>query len=243
MRRNVVIADASSSPTARRLQSLFSTALEGAAGGGDGASIAAIEKPDALVAALSGGSVDILVVPLDFDREGLDAVGWVAGAVPPDGSVQVIYAAVNECPSSRVYLTDHAYLLPREANLGDVRTGLACATKRLRKWGERPFLLHARGGERLIVPRRVSYVESDRRIVCVHEPGEVIEAYGKLSDVRRLLPDRFVQCHKSFLVNMGFVDKVDKESILLTTGDRVPVSQRRRAQTRASLHEFVGRSL
>ena len=249
VRRSIVIAGNPSSPVVRQLVRLFTGVLGEIAGEatseavGSKTSVRVIEQAEKLVAALARGSVGILVVPLDYSCAGLDAIGLVKSAVPSGEGVQVIYTAAGDAPSSRVYLTDHAYLLPKAAEPKDVRMALACAIERLRRWGERPFLLHAKGGEKVILPRKVSYVESDRRIVCIHEPDEVIEAYGKLSDVKRLLSDQFVQCHKSFLVNMGLIVEIDGEGILLTTGDRIPVSQRRRAQTRARSCEFVGRSL
>jgi DNA-binding LytR/AlgR family response regulator len=223
----------------RHLERVAEEAVEG----DESSSVCVIASVEDLVLEISGGLVDVLIVPLDCGRDGHDAIDLVCGLVPGDGCVQVVYAACGQAPSARVYLTDHAYMLPPDADAPDMKLALSCAAERLRKWSEHPFLLRAKGGEKLIVPRRVSYVESDRRIISVHLTDEVVEAYSKLSDIQRLLPDRFVQCHKSFLVNMGFIDEVDRESILLTTGERIPMSQRRRTQTRSAFHEFVGKSL
>ena len=71
----------------------------------------------------------------------------------------------------------------------------------------------------------------------------MVETYGKLSDLLQRLPQRFVQCHKSFVVNMGFIDEFGRTDITLTSGERVPVSQKRRASVREAFFKFVGRGL
>lgn len=99
------------------------------------------------------------------------------------------------------------------------------------------------GGARSVLPSEIAFVESDRRRLRLHLRGEVLETYGKLSEVARKLPSSFVQSHKSFLVNLAFVRELRADSLVLTTGEVVPMSQKRRKATREAFRAYVGRVL
>lgn len=49
------------------------------------------------------------------------------------------------------------------------------------------------------------------------------------------LDDRFFRCHRSYLVNLGYVSSCRPDRILLTTGDSVPVSRLRDRALKESL--------
>ena len=108
---------------------------------------------------------------------------------------------------------------------------------------DRPFLVRTATSERTIVPAELRYVESNKRTLSFHVGDKTINSRGKLSDLMEQLPGYFVQCHESFAVNMGFIEELGKTEIVLRTGERVPVSQRRHAGVRNSFHAFVGRVL
>ena len=69
--------------------------------------------------------------------------------------------------------------------------------------------------------------------------GGSFETYGKLADYERRLPERFVRCHKSFLVNMDYVVACRSNELVLSTGQTVPVSQSRRKSTQEAVRAYV----
>lgn len=66
---------------------------------------------------------------------------------------------------------------------------------------------------------------------CVTDHG-TCESYARLSELEGQLNDRFFQCHKSFVVNMDRVTAFASTCFTLSTGERIPVSTRRRAEAR-----------
>lgn len=92
----------------------------------------------------------------------------------------------------------------------------------------------------LIRPSEVSFIESERRCAFIHEGTQVHRVYRKLSELLDELPPRFVRCHQSFLINLDFVEKLGTDSLLLSTGDKIPVSRRCRSQVRDALFERIG---
>lgn len=73
----------------------------------------------------------------------------------------------------------------------------------------------------------VRYAESHARVVTVHtRSGGDINYYDKLDNFERLCDDeRFLRCHKSFLVNLDYVQAIVNGAIRLDTGEEIPISK------------------
>ena len=93
----------------------------------------------------------------------------------------------------------------------------------------------------MLNPAEIEYIESDRRKVRLYTaPGEVLETYATLGQMIDMLPDDFVQCHKSYIVNMMHISELRTASVLLRSGVEVPVSQRQRKAIRDLFYRYVG---
>lgn len=74
--------------------------------------------------------------------------------------------------------------------------------------------------------RDIKYIESDQRKIKVHTTYDVIEYYYKISDLEiELLQYNFFRCHKSFIVNLKYVQSFDNTFITLKTSEKVFVSR------------------
>ena len=65
----------------------------------------------------------------------------------------------------------------------------------------------------------------------------------RLEKLKERLPRSFHQCHKSYLVNMDCIRHIRQQSILLKTGEELPVSKARYAETRAAFFRYMGETL
>lgn len=86
-------------------------------------------------------------------------------------------------------------------------------------------------GIELILTANILYLQSDKGYTTFFlEGGEKILVSKVLKTYEELLsPSLFVRCHQSYLVNSHYIKKYLKEGILeLTTGERIPVAERRR---------------
>lgn len=54
-----------------------------------------------------------------------------------------------------------------------------------------------------------------------------------------MLPEGFVRCHKSFVVNLADVVEIGKDDILAKSGSRVPMSQKRRYEVKEALLDYL----
>lgn len=92
--------------------------------------------------------------------------------------------------------------------------------------GERPrsLSIKQRGRVRNLDYREIRYLESSGHRVMIHlVDGSKEIIYAKLDELEARMPDeRFIRCHKSFLVNMDYVKEAIKD-FAIEGGDIVPI--------------------
>ena len=72
----------------------------------------------------------------------------------------------------------------------------------------------------------ILYLESNQRKVKIHTTYDVIEYYYKISDLEKeLLEDNFYRCHKSYIVNLKYVQSFDNTFITLKNSEKVYISK------------------
>lgn len=186
---------------------------------------------------------DVLFCDVRADDYGIGGIDIAQEVLSANQYMQVVYTGVTEDTLASVQKHSYAYLLPSTASAEDIACAINKAIALRSKGLERPLLIRTRKFSRTVLPGHVSYIESDLRKIRIHVDDDVIETYGKLSGILKVFPRRFIQCHKSFVVNLGFVAELDHESLTLTTGVKIPISQKRRKKTREAFASYVGRAL
>ncbi len=204
--------------------------------------ISSISTLEALVA--SGTRIDIFMTDINLGQDKPSGIEVVRRYFAASGKTQVIYISgyVEYC--TPVYQTDHTYFLLKPVKQSDLNAALDKAVTNLRGSVCAPVVLQHSGTVTMVDPVNIEYVESDRRKVRVFTvSGRMFETYSTLGDMLAMLPDSFIQCHKSYLVNMAEIAEMRADGVLLRSGSEVPVSQRQRRAVRDAFFAFVGLSV
>lgn len=172
-------------------------------------------------------------------RENLAGIDAVSQLLEEHEGVQVIYVTGYIDLCTRVYRTRHISFLPKPVNEADLEEALCRAVDNLNERVVRPFALKVGGRIMSVDPADVEYIESDRRKVRVFLHDRVIEAYESLSSITHKLPGTFVQCHKSFVVNMDCIAEMRSDAVDMRSGATLPVSQKRRRESREAFAEHL----
>lgn len=92
---------------------------------------------------------------------------------------------------------------------------------------------------------KIEYIENYSRVlnICLTD-GECIKSiFIRKSfdeEIKEIAQDkRFMQVHKSFLVNMNYVNKLTQSSILMESGKSIPVSKKRAADVKKEYLLYV----
>lgn len=102
-------------------------------------------------------------------------------------------------------------------------------------------LIISGSGQSMRIPyKNIMYAESRAHYAIIYRAkGENISVRMKLSDIMAKLPEKmFIQCHRSYMVNLLHISSIQKGNINMTNGDLVPVSPRLWAKVHRQFSDF-----
>ena len=101
--------------------------------------------------------------------------------------------------------------------------------------------IYDKGTQILFSVNDIVYLEIFQHLVVFHlKNGKQIETRGTLSEFLKKLPSsKFAQPHKSFLVNLDYIDRLSKTEIKMTNGDLIPIGRSKNASFHEHLHDFL----
>ncbi len=105
--------------------------------------------------------------------------------------------------------------------------------------GENSYVIKSKEGRTLVDYGSINYFESrEKRIVLCTDRAEYY-FYDTIEKLESVLPDGFVRCHRSFIVNMGKVKKLrlSENCVLLENGCIVPVSRSYKSELKERLNK------
>lgn len=151
----------------------------------------------------------------------------------------MIYVAGSVEYCTRVYETPHMSFLLRPVQTEQMHGALTRAVANLREREADCLPVVVSGAVMRLPASQIIFLESRRRKVHIVMTDRTVITYGKLSDIAAQLPTSFVRTHVSFLVNMDYLDCVDRRAAHLSTGGVVPVSRQRSAVARETFLHYL----
>ncbi len=85
----------------------------------------------------------------------------------------------------------------------------------------------------------IRYLESRGHVVRVETVDESYSCYERLENFLEQLPADFVQCHKSYVVNMTKISRIERYKIHMENGDVIPISKPRYSAVKKSYSEYM----
>ena len=197
------------------------------------------EEPLRLVA--QGVQPHALLMDIELrERSGIDTVKRLHRTHP---GVPVIYVTGHIGYCTRVYETDHVGFLVKPVQQADLASALHRALNRAERTQTEGIVVRNHQQAQFLPFAKLRYLESSGRKVLFAFEEERLESYLRLKDVVSQLDSRFYQCHKSFVVNLDWVSKIDHSEFLLHSGERVPISARHRQEARDRFFHSLGDKL
>ncbi len=108
---------------------------------------------------------------------------------------------------------------------------------------EEPYISFSNGtGKYKVLYKNLRYAETCKRNVLLHFEGQEQVIFKSMKEVSSLLESqrKFTKCHASFLVNLSYVKSIENLEAVLTTGERIPISQPKRKEFMKKLADFWG---
>ena len=174
----------------------------------------------------AGAAVDVCILDIVMPEmsgialaEQLRADGWT-------GRLVFLSASSEFGPQSyRVGAFDYLLKPPTPESLKALLDRLKTETKRA---DTKSILLKTRGVSKSVLFRELSYAEAMRdKVIFNKTDGGKLEVGMTFADAaRELLSDRrFVQCHRSYIVNMDEIAEISESELVTRNRARIPISR------------------
>ena len=212
--------------------------------------VVACENPSDLRELVRRRHVDVLLADI-FLGEGSNGIDLVKELRFEAVGTQVIFVTGCEGQQARARQAVHASFLLKpikDEELHDVLDRALCAAG---EWADHPLLIHGWRNEvgkeeaseqrdLIVFPVEIVFIESRKRVLNIHlKDGKTyVRSYMRLGDMCGLLPGCFVQCHKSFLVNLNHVREFRCDELILSTGDVLTVARSRRHEVEQAFQSY-----
>ncbi len=177
------------------------------------------------------------IIFLDIEMESLNGVevGKKIRNDLNDDDTQIIYVSSNASYAMQLFQNRPANFLIKPVKETDIVEQL----KKSIAYIDRNKLIFSFSNNKdyyNLSYKDIIYFESRNRKVIIHTVLKDYEIYAKLSDIMDTLPSLvFFKIHKSYVINYNFIQHIDYDSITLTSGLILPISQSQRKTVRLSL--------
>lgn len=88
---------------------------------------------------------------------------------------------------------------------------------------------------------QILYIDYQNRLTRIHTPERVIQVRESFQEVTAALTGdkRFLLCYRGILVNMDYIDAVEKLDFRLTNDETLPLAQRKGKQLKEAYRRYV----
>lgn len=110
---------------------------------------------------------------------------------------------------------------------------------RMRRGQNRFFIETNANGVYKIYAKAICFIETEEHNTRIHTETDSILSYKRMKEHEQVLFEQyFIRCHTGYIVNLLFMEKMEKSDLVLVTGQRIPVSRQRRAKVLQGIREL-----
>lgn len=181
---------------------------------------------EALYESLSKGNrFDVIFLDIELYRISGIEIGRFIRQQLKDVLSQIVYISARQEYAMELFESHPLNFLVKPLIYEKIETCLDRSVEIKTKRGA--SFTYNRQGEFYRIPlSNILYFESQNRKICVTRVCGKEEYYGKLNDVENQVKEHgFLRIHKSYIINMEYIDICGKTNVTMLNGDVLPISR------------------
>jgi DNA-binding LytR/AlgR family response regulator len=184
--------------------------------------ICEFERGEALLAALSGETYDIIF--LDIEMDGLNGMETARKIRLVDTHAVIIFVTSHSDFVFQGYEVRALNYILKPYEKERILEALHLALNEQTHDPEQYYLIEQRSGTIRLALSQIHYFFSDKRSVTAVTDGQAHIFYGKIGDVEQETPAEFVRIHSRYLINLRYLTEI-KGSTAVVAQEELPVSR------------------
>lgn len=192
-----------------------------------------------------GEYYDVIIMDIDWQAKqtGIDAVKEIKQKHP---DIKIIYlTGYTERFVQQIFLSpaNLSGFLAKPVDEEILKKNLVKILGERQHAKSRRLPIKYRGSVSSVYYGDILYLESNSHTITVHTRRDKYKWYERLENTKNILSKNFCHCHKSYIVNMDEISKIEKKKILLNTGAEIPVSKMRYRETKERYFRYMQEKL
>lgn len=182
------------------------------------------------------------IVLLDIEMPGIDGLSVAAELFGRNKRTLLLFITSHREYSTKGYeFRAFRYVLKSEPD-EFIRRNITDAISEYKNY-DFYITVNYKGTVAKILSTQIVYAESFGHTVTIHTGDKDYIGQNKFKDICSLLSNHgFIQCHKSYTVNMRYIESVEKNICINTTnGIKIPIGRKFNANTVDAYLEFMDR--
>lgn len=201
--------------------------------------ISVVDSLEKLKEYLTDNEPDLLLLDIRLeDGNGIDLACEIQGKHP---YIPIIFITGYNEYAQEIFRVKPIYMLTKPFNDEKIRDALLRAVEFMEKCKSGHIVLKTKGKIYNVDSRDICYAESIKRKMIIVTLHETYEVYMNMEEMLKMLPDNFVCCHKSYVVNMNYIQTLSNTEIILTTGVSIPVSRSKNKEVKGEFMTYIVR--
>lgn len=180
------------------------------------------------------------VLLMDIDLDGTSGIDVIARIQERFSQLKVIFISAHLEYAEEIFRVNPNNFLIKPIEPDRLFAAVERARKQIEQEDRECFVITVKGNAFKIRINDILYLESEKRTVILHGRYESYIIYKKLDDVQAELPDYFLRCHQSYLVNMNEIRSLKPLRLELYHGEVIPVSRPKYRETKERFLSFLG---
>ena len=190
--------------------------------------ISVFTHPAKLMKAMSETFFEILILDICFPQgdNGI-TLAKQAGRLSPNSSI--IFVTGYECYTLEVYEAPHIYFVLKTQINDRLPHALQKAIEQQQQMESKPLLVQSGSKKYILQQSSIWYLERSLRVTGIHYGEQCTEEVHTTEPLAALMgrldTQRFLQCHRSFIVNKRYLHTVERKQVTLYNGLQISVSR------------------
>lgn len=187
-------------------------------------------------------NVDIFLLDIQMDNiNGMDLARKIR--LIDKNNVEIIFTtSLIEYIQEGYEVRAYRYLL-KPIKYEDLKKHMINCIKELES-KEKYLIINEKNHSKKIKLSEITYVEIQKKDVTIHTINKDYETKNTMDKIEKEIDNiNFCRCHKSFLLNLEYVDSIKQYSATLENGQEVPISRHRFKETKEKFFKLMGDKL
>ncbi len=179
---------------------------------------------------------------LDIDMPGMDGITFAKKIRQWNSHTEIIFVSNREDKVFDALRTSPEGFIRKSRFLEDVPAVIDLWIQNRPQEQDNQLVIQDREGTVTVQLDQVLYIESYDKVQELHlsdqkDPMEIRRSMQELEEA--LTPKGFLRVHKGYLVNYKFIRRLENTEVVLTNGEKIPMSRRRVQEIRNQYMELV----